>query len=516
MNAPSFFTAAPSAAAPSALPQPHAMEIPGGHSSTGSFSNALQRAASARENAPASKPIESKREAVKPREERGEAKDFSKSESAAQDDAKGKEVDRATMEAMACLLATSAVTPPVAPELTLGVDGTSALDPVSPDTVAPSANPAVLLPGPTLAATGQLNGSSLDSLAAAPLAETKGDPKTDLAKASTELKPLVGLMTPVAMQSVEKPKDSALTTAEVEAAAADAAEAVTAKSDAAKIQVSAAVTQAAVTPERVTRENLRIPKGADVLNGTPVAQKEGEMRKTGKRSESAEVAEQKLPGRGNSYSVAADKVAPPPIVGGVSAEGRSRSGIPAEADDSVLPALNLPTATVSFSEASPKEISSVPSGVSPADRVQNLMSTEIARFKQMRLDSMSVVLRPDPHTEISLNVKMSEGRIEAHAICQRGDFSALNAQWGQLQQSLSRQQVELAPLRDANTQNGNSDQSSSRGFAQSQGDPQPREEKPKLSFAEELAPLRSNTPANKTTPRPVVVAVNGRRWETWA
>ncbi len=540
MNTSSFFSAVPAAATPSALPETHPIDLPNARAESGSFSNALQRAASAKENfkprdnssvsksSPRSNEStqthqsnRAEHDSVKPRDEKGEAGDSSKSESASadaasKDEAKAKKPDSATMEAMACLCAASVVTLPVPPVLTVALGDTGTLSQSAEQTAVgdatSSGNQAALMQAPALPATGQLSDSLFPGLTSVAASDAKPDPT----KANPNAKSLVDLVKPLGLQPLEKPEESKLTAAEVEAAAAEAAKASTLKADAAKVEGSAASAQIAPTIDKAVADAPKIPTGADVRNGTPVAQREGDMRKTVKRSENAELAEQKLPGRGNSYSGAADAIAPSTAVGGVFAEGRSRNGVRPDADDAPMPALNLPTATVSFSEAAPKQAVAGAAGVTPADRVQNLMATEISRFKQMKLDSMSVVLRPDPQTEISLSVKMSDGKIEAHAICERGDFNGLSAQWGQLQQSLSRQQVELAPLRDANTQNGNSDQAPSRGFSQSQGNPQPREEKPKTSFADELAPLRSNAPTTKAAPRPMVTVINGRRWETWA
>lgn len=60
--------------------------------------------------------------------------------------------------------------------------------------------------------------------------------------------------------------------------------------------------------------------------------------------------------------------------------------------------------------------------------------------------SVSLILRPDPNTELALHVKVQQGRIEALAVVERGDVAALGAGWTHLQSRLAEQGVRLAPL----------------------------------------------------------------------
>jgi hypothetical protein len=80
------------------------------------------------------------------------------------------------------------------------------------------------------------------------------------------------------------------------------------------------------------------------------------------------------------------------------------------------------------------------------ERLQRLITDEVKVIKQLKPDTLAVVLKPDVGTEILLQVHVRNGQIEAHARCERGDFNALNAQWSQLQQSLAGQGVRLMPL----------------------------------------------------------------------
>lgn len=81
-----------------------------------------------------------------------------------------------------------------------------------------------------------------------------------------------------------------------------------------------------------------------------------------------------------------------------------------------------------------------------AHRLLPLVSTEVRLFKHAGLGELSVLLKPDLHTEIVLHLRTSAGRVEATVRCERGDFQTLNAEWGQLRESLAPQGVHLLPL----------------------------------------------------------------------
>lgn len=74
------------------------------------------------------------------------------------------------------------------------------------------------------------------------------------------------------------------------------------------------------------------------------------------------------------------------------------------------------------------------------------ISRHAVELREMKADSMAVVLRPDAHTEIFLKLKNQDGLVEVQARFERGDFNLLSSQWGQLQQSLGSQGVRLGAL----------------------------------------------------------------------
>ena len=59
---------------------------------------------------------------------------------------------------------------------------------------------------------------------------------------------------------------------------------------------------------------------------------------------------------------------------------------------------------------------------------------------------MTVILRPDSNTELSIQLRSNDGRIEVHVRMERGDSAALQDSWGTLQQSLSQHGVNLMGL----------------------------------------------------------------------
>jgi hypothetical protein len=63
-----------------------------------------------------------------------------------------------------------------------------------------------------------------------------------------------------------------------------------------------------------------------------------------------------------------------------------------------------------------------------------------------RADSLAVVIRPDSHTELFLQLRQQDGQIEAFVRCERGDIASLGACWSELQERLARQDIRLNPL----------------------------------------------------------------------
>ena len=77
-----------------------------------------------------------------------------------------------------------------------------------------------------------------------------------------------------------------------------------------------------------------------------------------------------------------------------------------------------------------------------------LVTQEVAMIKQSGANSLAVSLKIDPQTELFLQLTNHDGQIQASLRCERGSMAGLDTHWGQLQESLSRQNVQLLPLEE--------------------------------------------------------------------
>ncbi len=146
------------------------------------------------------------------------------------------------------------------------------------------------------------------------------------------------------------------------------------------------------------------------------------------------------------------------------------------------------------------------------EQIQHKLSNCAVELKRLQADEMLVVLKPDRHTEVALQLSLKDGVVEIAAQFKRGDFSGLNAMWGQLQQTLSAQGVRLGGLQEP-VSNNSLGSALSQGFSQPRHDPPARPEPlehhargPIFSRASVTTPLKTSVPA-LTTPR---------AWESWA
>ena len=83
-----------------------------------------------------------------------------------------------------------------------------------------------------------------------------------------------------------------------------------------------------------------------------------------------------------------------------------------------------------------------------AVRLLDTISKEVTVVRQMQAERLTVVLRPDSETQLMLHLNVRNGKIEAMAQFEHGDFQLLNAHWSELQHSLEQQGVRLQPLQD--------------------------------------------------------------------
>jgi hypothetical protein len=133
-------------------------------------------------------------------------------------------------------------------------------------------------------------------------------------------------------------------------------------------------------------------------------------------------------------------------------------------------------------------------------RLEMFVTREAVNIRQKGAESLSVSLKVDAGTELFLQLTNKDGQLQASLRCERGDFSALESQWTQLQQSLARQNVQLMPL----------------GSGQSSNSQQPSEHQQRqLAQSEEGLASRPVVETKQTRgPKPQARSRHG--WESWA
>jgi hypothetical protein len=88
------------------------------------------------------------------------------------------------------------------------------------------------------------------------------------------------------------------------------------------------------------------------------------------------------------------------------------------------------------------------SATASVEQLANRVLEAVAELRRLQPDSMSVLIKPDPHTELHLHLQLQNGAVEIEAKVQRGDFPGLSLQWAQLQQNLATQGIRLSGLQD--------------------------------------------------------------------
>ena len=102
--------------------------------------------------------------------------------------------------------------------------------------------------------------------------------------------------------------------------------------------------------------------------------------------------------------------------------------------------------------AAPTLTTNVMGGSAPSsarlEQVERMISREVVMVRQSGAETLAVSLKVDSRTSLFLQLTNHHGQIEASVRCETGDAAALDAHWGQLQESLGRQNVQLLPLED--------------------------------------------------------------------
>lgn len=108
------------------------------------------------------------------------------------------------------------------------------------------------------------------------------------------------------------------------------------------------------------------------------------------------------------------------------------------------------------------------------ERIGNLIFEEVVVVRHLGVDSLAVVLKPDARTELFLRLTRQNGQIEAQVRVDRGDFTALNAQWPRLAESLAQHGVRVQPLLPATDASGSHQPPAAAPDTKTPGEPGPR------------------------------------------
>ena len=79
-------------------------------------------------------------------------------------------------------------------------------------------------------------------------------------------------------------------------------------------------------------------------------------------------------------------------------------------------------------------------------RLAEQLSGEAILMQRLRAGAMTAVLKPDAHSELRVDLRRRDGRLEIRAMLERGDSQAIAEGWPDLQRQLGSQGVHLLPI----------------------------------------------------------------------
>ncbi len=239
---------------------------------------------------------------------------------------------------------------------------------------------------------------------------------------------------------------------------------------------------------------------AAVNSGTGVASIPIAMKNSDKMEFFAGSDGQKLPGAGPTR---------------LAEEGLSAflKNLPNQLPEKNAPELSVPlTAVDNFSVSSAATTTTVNILAAPTDarmqlveRTHDLISAHALRVQEAKTDSMSVVLKPDSGTELSLQLRQKDGVVEAQAMLSQGDHQLLNQHWADLQARLELRGIKLSPLGGEGTLNSGNFSSENGGQQRS---PTREETADHAAAFAEFAAITGGASAR--------LATSVRGWESWA
>lgn len=163
-------------------------------------------------------------------------------------------------------------------------------------------------------------------------------------------------------------------------------------------------------------------------------------------------------------------------------------------------------------------ISAPPPDVSAAERVAQLVNQEVLTIRQSGATSLAVSLKLDAHTELFLQLTNHDGQIQASIRCERGNLSGLDGHWGELHESLARQNVQLLPFDKNASASATASSplplaSASNTFNQS---PQNSRQQPRELPQDFSTTLSTSAKQTSTNPKTKSRSSSRQGWESWA
>ncbi|HEX3718724.1 MAG TPA: hypothetical protein VH595_12215 [Verrucomicrobiae bacterium] len=239
----------------------------------------------------------------------------------------------------------------------------------------------------------------------------------------------------------------------------------------------------------------------ETVSGTSAATNGQRMSFAAQKNEVAGAAEQKLP-LTSATSVAGVTAVEAPAAPGQDGSKKSLDLSWRETPPEMVAMVNL---AAKPAETAVAEAATISTAASPADRLEKMISQEVVTIRQTGAQTLGVSLKVDDNTQLFLQLTTQNGQIQASLRCEKGNFSALDSQWSQLQESLARQNVQLMPAAGASSFNF---QQSSQQQQQQRNLPQQWEEWRQANPG--VPPAQSRQQKNPNTRR------SRNDWESWA
>jgi hypothetical protein len=187
---------------------------------------------------------------------------------------------------------------------------------------------------------------------------------------------------------------------------------------------------------------------AGEVDGTVAAGLSSGMRRGGKQDKSAGNGVQKLPGTADVHAGAAS-----PVVSTGDAGVRRAQPLKDGPSEVMVDEASLILAARGRDEKTRGGLG-LAGEVTPASearlqKMEELISKEVVRFRWSGQESVSVTIRPEEGTEVVVHLRQREGQMEAMLGMARGEAARFNGHWQQLHDALAEQNVRLLPGRES-------------------------------------------------------------------